>query len=218
MAVAAVADAAAAKEACREMEAVLKSEYVVTDPAVFVAVEAMRRGLPMDKASTDRAVCLLTCAPNGVQVMSADIEGLVQTSLNLGVMTTGDKELIASFCVRSSVASQKAMLVERLERLMGQLGGCVEVQGDYPGWAYQQESPLRDLLVEVYTEQYGSAPRIEAIHAGLECGMFIDKMPGLDCVSLGPDMEDIHSCREKLHIGSVQRVWKMTVEALRRMK
>jgi len=124
----------------------------------------------------------------------------------------------ASFCVRSSVESQKEMLVDRLTWLTEQLGGTVSVSGDYPGWQYRQESPLRDLLTQVFTEQYGHAPVVEAIHAGVECGLFCGKIPGLDCVSVGPDLSEIHTFRERLHIASTQRVWAMVVETLRRMK
>lgn len=150
--------------------------------------------------------------------MSADIPGLVQTSLNLGVLTTSQDTLEASFCVRSSVDSQKEMLVDRLRCLSVQLGGTAAVSGDYPGWEYRQDSALRDLMVEVFTQQYGHAPKVEAIHAGVECGLFAGKLPGLDCVSFGPDLTDIHTCRERLHISSVQRVWTMVVELLGRMK
>ena len=218
-AVLAVESADAARQACEKMDRVLKNEYRVTDPAVFVTAEpGESRSLPMDADSTGRVLCLLLCAPNGIQAMSADIPGLVQTSLNLGILATGAEKLEASFCVRSSVGTQKEMLVERLRTLTAQLGGRTEVFGDYPGWEYCRDSALRELMVEVFTEQYGYAPKIEAIHAGLECGMFADKLPGLDCVSVGPDMTDIHTCREKMSISSVQRVWSMTVELLARMK
>ena len=171
----------------------------------------------MDRDSTDRVLCLLTNCPNGVQVMSADMEGLVQTSLNLGVLTTADGAVEASFCVRSSVDSQKEMVTDRLRCLTQQLGGSIRVTGDYPGWQYRHDSPLRDLLTQVYMEQYGKVPSVEAIHAGVECGLFCGKIPELDCVSIGPDLTDIHTCREKMHIASVQRTWALLTETLRRM-
>lgn len=217
-AVLAVADEAAALAVCGEMDAALKNEYAVTDPGIRVWAQPGGEGEPMDGPSTEKITALLTCAPNGVQAMSADIEGLVQTSLNLGILTCGEDAVEASFCVRSSVESQKRMLLDRLTCLTELLGGTVSVSGDYPGWQYRQVSPLRDLLAEVFTEQYGHAPRIEAIHAGLECGLFSGKLPGLDCVSVGPDLTDIHTYRERLHIASTQRLWAMVVEALRRMK
>ena len=171
----------------------------------------------MDWASTERAVCMLTCLPNGIQAMSADMPGLVQTSLNLGILTTGDDAVHASFSVRSSVATQKQMLIQRLRSLMERLGGSVSTHGEYPGWEYMPQSPLRDLMVQVFTDQYGYAPKVEAIHAGLECGLFSAKLPGLDCVSFGPDLKEIHTFRESMSVASVQRVYAMVVETLKRM-
>ena len=201
------------------MDAALKNEYRVTDGGVYVTAEqGGSELLPMDEASTVRVLTFLSCAPNGVQALSADIQGLVQTSLNLGILKTSEGEVTAAFALRSSVESQKEMLVHRLERLTAALGGSTEAVGDYPAWAYRADSPLRELMSEVFKEQYGHDPKIEAIHAGLECGLFAGKLPGLDCISIGPDLTEIHTTREKMHIASVQRVWKMVVEVLRRMK
>ncbi len=219
VAVISAADVNAVKTVCAQMQDALKNEYRSTDAGVFTDVgETEADLLPMDAASTHNTVCLLACAPNGIQAMSHEIDGLVQTSLNLGVLKTEEQQLSASFCVRSSVETQKQMLVDRLTCLMSALGGSVEVSGDYPGWEFQKDSALRDLMAEVYTEQYGQSPRIEAIHAGVECGMFAGKLPGLDCVSFGPDLTEIHTFRERMHIASVQRTWKLVVEVLRRMK
>ena len=217
-AVVAAADGQAVKAVCARLDTELKNEYRTTDPAVFVSVSEVGAGAPMDADSTRRVLTFLTCAPNGIQAMSADIPGLVQTSLNLGILTTEDSTVNGSFCVRSSVDSQKQMLVERLTCLTETLGGTMAVFGDYSGWEYRKDSPLRELLVEVFTEQYGYAPKIEAIHAGVECGIFAGKLPGLDCVSMGPDLTEIHTCRERLHIASVQRLWVMVLETLKRMK
>lgn len=213
-----VADAAAAKAAAQEMGAHFAAEYRVTDPNVAVSVEDAGEGEAMDAASTKKVLCMLTCLPNGVQVMSADIAGLVQTSLNLGILTTEDSVVRASFCVRSSVDSQKEMLKARLSSLMEQLGGSVEFFGEYSGWEYLADSPLRDRLVAVFREQYSREPRIEAIHAGVECGIFAGKLPGLDCVSIGPDLFEIHTPRERMSISSVQRLWNFVLEVLKRSK
>ena len=212
------ADPEAVLAVCRELDAQLKNEYRTTDPNVFVTAAESTASLPMDDDTTRRVLCFLTCAPNGIQAMSADMPGLVQTSLNLGILKTEKDAVIASFCVRSSIDGQKQMLVERLTCMTEALGGTVEVFGDYSGWEYRPDSPLRELLVEVFTQQYGHAPRIEAIHAGVECGIFSGKLPGLDCVSMGPDLTEIHTCREKLYISSVQRLWTMVLETLKRMK
>ncbi len=211
-------DAEAVRSVCKEMDEQLKNEYRITDPSVFVAAEEGIYSLPMDQESTDRVLCFLTCLPNGIQAMSAGIPGLVQTSLNLGILDTFEARLVGSNSVRSSVGSQKQMLIDRLTCLTENLGGSVKVSGDYSGWEYRQDSPLRDLLVEVFVEQYGYEPKMEAVHAGLECGIFVGKLPGLDCVSLGPDLTEAHTYREKLYIASVQRVWTMLLETLKRMK
>ena len=213
-----VEDEPASQAVCTAMNEALANELRVTDPGVRVTVAPGQCGIPMDQASTAKVICLLTCAPNGIQTMSADIPDLVQTSLNLGVLTCTEDAVQASFCVRSSVDSQKQMLVDRLESLATQLGGTLEVEGDYPGWEYLPESPLRQLMVEVFTQQYGHAPKVEAIHAGVECGLFAGKIPGLDCVCIGPDLTDIHTFRERIHIASLQRTWVLVTEVLRQMK
>ena len=212
------ADAAAAQAVCAEMDAAFKKEYRVNDPAITVSVRPAETALlPLDESSSRSVVCMLTCLPNGIQAMSADMPGLVQTSLNLGILTTGDDAVHASFSVRSSVATQKQMLIQRLRCLMERLGGSVSTHGEYPGWEYMPQSPLRDLMVQVFTDQYGYAPKVEAIHAGLECGLFSAKLPGLDCVSFGPDLKEIHTFRESMSVASVQRVYAMVVETLKRM-
>ena len=213
------ADPEAARSAVEALAAALREEHRVTDPGLTVAVGPWEpEGLPLDGPSTRRALCLLTCAPNGVQAMSADIPGLVQTSLNLGILTTGERELSAAFCVRSSVDSQKEMLKDRLSCLMEQLGGRAEFSGDYPGWAFRADSPLRERMVAIFRAQYGHEPKVEAIHAGVECGLLAGKLPGLDCVSIGPELLEIHTPRERMGVASVQRTWKLVTELLRQWK
>lgn len=213
------ADADSVRAVAKNMEAAFRHEYRTTDPNVFVQVEnAVTERIPMDEACTFKVINMLTCLPNGIQAMSADISGLVLTSLNLGVLATEEDELLASFCLRSSVATQKQMLVDRLACQMRLLGGSVCVFGDYPSWEYKPESALRDLMANVFREQYGRDPEISAIHAGLECGMFTGKLPDLDCVSIGPDMAEVHTYRESMSISSVRRVWSFLTEVLRRSR
>ena len=208
-----------ALSACERMDAAFRNEYAVTDPGVRLTVTKEGEGMPMNWPSSERVLNMLVCCPDGVQAMSPDIPGLVQTSLNLGVLSTGEAEVKATFCIRSSIESQKKMLVNKVTCLTPLIpGASVTSTGDYPGWQYRHDSPLRDLLTEVFTEQYGHPPRVEAIHAGLECGLFSGKLPGLDCVSVGPDLDEIHTFRERLHIASTARLWAMVVEVLRRMK
>lgn len=218
-AVVTVADGSAARKAAETLAAEMKKEYRIADPGLTVAVETVEtKSLPMDEVTTGKALCMLTCLPNGVQAMSMDIPGLVQTSLNVGILKCGDDELTAVCSVRSSVASQKQMVRDRLRCLTEQLGGRVDVVGDYPAWEYLPDSPLRERMIEVYREQYGKEPVVETVHAGLECGLLGEKLPGLDCVSFGPDLTDIHTPRERMHIASVQRTWKLLCEVLKRSK
>lgn len=163
-----------------------------------------------------KVIALLNAAPNGVQVWSEDIPGLVQTSLNLGI-TELKEDLRLTFAVRSSVNQEKQELLARLEEAAKFYGAVYTCKGDYPAWEYKKDSPLRDTMVEVYKDLYGKAPEVVAIHAGLECGLLSEKLPGLDCVSIGPDMQDIHTSREKLHIASTKRTWEFVLEVLKRL-
>ena len=213
-------DTAALTALAAEWQTRLRHEYAPIEPGLTVSVTACgeKTADAMTEESADRVLCLLLCVPNGVQAMSGSLPGLVQTFLNLGILTTGEDAVELHFGVRSSLASQKEMLTERLTVLTRQLGGSVEVFGDYPAWEYRAESPLRELMCEVYREQYGAEPKIEAIHAGLECGLLCEKLPGLDCVSIGPEMLEIHTPRERMSVASVGRVWRFLREVLRRSR
>ncbi len=161
-------------------------------------------------------IALLNAAPNGIQAWSQDIPGLVQTSLNLGVVSLNE-ELKMTFAVRSSVNQEKQALLRRLEELAAFHGGSYTQTGDYPAWEYKKDSKLRRTMVEVYRGQYGSEPQVLAIHAGLECGLLSEKLPGLDCISVGPQMHDIHTSRERLDIASTQRTWNFLLEVLKQL-
>lgn len=200
----------------KELEETLQAEFSTKDPGVRIEME--REGnvakLCLDRASGDKVRKLLLLMPNGVQAMSADMHGLVQTSLNNGIMCLEEDCFSLTTSVRSSVSSEKEALITRITALTELLGGETEISGDYPGWTYQKESRFRDLCVKVYEEMYGKKPRIMAIHAGLECGILLEKKPGLDCISLGPDMKDIHTTEERLSISSTKRVWEYLCRVL----
>ena len=165
---------------------------------------------------TAKVIALLNAVPNGVQAWSADIPGLVQTSLNLGI-TELDEQLRLNLSVRSSVNQEKLDLLDRLEKIAQFHDAEYHFGGSYPAWEYRKDSPLRDTMVRVYTEMFGNAPEVVAIHAGLECGILSEKLPGLDCVSLGPQMYDIHTSRERLNIASTERTWKYLLEVLKQL-
>ena len=212
-------DLPAAKQIVSACTADLRKEYAVADPGVTVTLEkAAVCPQALTEEATLRVVRYLLLVPNGIAAMSMDIPGLVQTSCNLGIFHVADGVLTAVSSVRSSVASQKQMLLARFAALSRLLGGSLQVTGAYPAWEYRRESVLREKMAAVYEQQIGRAPKIEAIHAGLECGLFAGQLPGLDCVSFGPDLVDIHTAREKMSISSVQRTWKFLLGVLEALK
>ena len=171
--------------------------------------------LPTDL--TAKVIALLCSAPNGVQAWSQDIDGLVQTSLNLGIAQLEKDQLRLTFAVRSSVNQEKRELLLQLAKLAEFNEAQYSEMGDYPAWEYRKESGLRDTMVETYRDMFGKEPEVVAIHAGLECGILSDKLPGLDCVSIGPEMHDIHTSRERLGIQSTKRTWEFLLEVLKRL-
>ncbi|MBQ3252533.1 MAG: aminoacyl-histidine dipeptidase [Oscillospiraceae bacterium] len=171
-------------------------------------------GNAVSAEQTAKIISLLCAAPNGVQAMSQNIDGLVQTSLNLGIARL-DEDMVLHFSVRSSVEEEKHQLIEKLRQLCLFHGGQFTMTGEYPAWEYRADSPLRDTMCRVYQQMYGKEAQVVAIHAGLECGLLGKKLPGLDCVSIGPEMHDIHTSREKLGIASVERTWQFLLEVLK---
>ena len=139
----------------------------------------------------------------------------METSLNMGLLNSSKEGLSLGFSLRSSFESAKNGLKQQLFALTESLGGSSQATGDYPGWAYRKDSPLREKMAEVYEKMYGRQPEIQAIHAGLECGFFQEKIPQLDCVSIGPDMKDIHTTEETMSISSVCRTWEFLCQVLR---
>lgn len=174
-------------------------------------------GPALSEEDSRRVVRLLLDAPNGIQSMEPDLPGQVRTSLNLGVMRLEAGELSLTWSVRSSDAGEKEALIARLEALAGSAGGSFSRRGEYPAWPYRKDSPLRETMVRVFRRLYGREPKVETIHAGLECGILADKVPGLDAVSFGPQMVDIHSDRERMSVESVQRTWEYLREVLREL-
>lgn len=197
-----------------ELQAEVREQY--NEPEVTIQafdVDALG-GNSLSTESTAKIISLLCAAPNGVQSWSQDIEGLVQTSLNMGVIKLGERFNV-TFSVRSSVNTEKVELLDQLKKLAEMFDASYTQMGDYPAWEYKKESHLRDTMVATYRAMFDKEPKVEAIHAGLECGLFSEKLPGLDCVSIGPQMHDIHTSRERLEIASTERTWKFLLEVLK---
>ena len=211
-----VSDVEALNAEVSAFDKILKTEYATKDSGIFAKVVVKEVGsfnavTEEDSKKTGNLIYLLL---GGVQAMSGDVEGLVETSLNMGLLSMQKDQINLGFSVRSSIESAKYMLEEKLYALTESLGGNCKSTGDYPGWAYRVDSPLRDSMAKIYTEMFGKAPKIEAIHAGLECGFFLGKIPELDCVSIGPDMKDIHTTEETMSISSVKRTWEFILKVL----
>ena len=201
---------------CQQLQEEIRQQYEEPEAAIYGDNLDALGGNALTAESTAKVIALLNAAPNGVQAWSRDIEGLVQTSLNLGVVRL-EEELTLTFAVRSSVNQEKRDLLKRLEDLAHFNGGSYTQMGDYPAWEYKRDSKLRDVMVEKFTQMYGKKPEVVAIHAGLECGLLSEKLPGLDCVSIGPDMHDIHTSRERLEIASTRRTWEFLLEVLKEL-
>ena len=213
-------DCTAFEEAVRAVEAELQNEQKVGDPDLVIKINKVgeKQAMVLDRSSKTQVLTMLVLLPNGVQAMSMSLENLVETSLNLGIMNLKEDELSLSSSVRSSVESSKQFLIEKLTVLTEYVGGSVGIRGNYPGWEFQPESYIRDVFCKAYKDLTGKEPKVEALHAGLECGLFSGKVPGLDCISLGPDMSGVHTTEERLSISSTQRVWELLVEVLKRLK
>ena len=198
-----------------EMEAIFKAEYEVQDPEIkMICEEVAYDGMAMDAAATRKFVDYLLVVPNGVMGNAKHIEGLVETSLNLGIVQMEEGTIRFASAVRSSVATRKAEILAKLRILAENFGMVFEVKGDYPAWQYDSKSRLRELAVDLYEKMYNKSPKVTAIHAGLECGFISEKCPGLDMISIGPDLEHIHSPEERLSISSTGRVYEYILQLL----
>ena len=196
----------------------IKLEYKSTENSLSIFYDKMPPSLPMDKESTQKVLCLLSLSPDGIQAMSNSIPELVETSLNLGILNTIDDEVCLSHCVRSGLESQKNMLVDRLSLLSSFVGGSTEVFGNYSAWEYNPDSKLRKIAVDAYKSLYNTDPQILTIHAGLECGTFSSKISGIDCISIGPTILDVHTPRERFSISSLNRTWELLLKILKNLK
>ena len=199
-----------------KLQAEVREQYDEPNASVQAFDVDALGGNSLSTQSTAKVISLLCSAPNGVQSWSQDIEGLVQTSLNMGVVKLGER-MNVTLSVRSSVNSEKRELLDQLKKLAEMFEADYAEDGAYPAWEFKKESHLRDVMVSTYRDLFGKDAKVEAIHAGLECGLFTEKIPGLDCVSIGPQMYDIHTSRERLEIGSTQRTWDFLLAVLKNL-
>jgi dipeptidase D len=204
-------------ELMKKYQAIFRKEYRVSDPDIQIEL------LHLDE-STDREtfscigeiaiIAMLLLPPDGVQAMSQDFPGMVETSNNLGVVSTQDNIVTFEHQVRSSVSSRKFVVRKQISLLASIYGDLAKVTADYAAWEYNEHSALRESLVKLYEEKYGKKPLLSATHAGLECGILAQKLPGVDIISFGPDIQGAHTPDEKMSISSIARVWDFLIDSL----
>lgn len=199
---------------------ILRHELKASDGQVRLSVKKEETGEAqvLEPGSKALVIYLLQMLPNGVQKRSVELQGLVQTSCNLGIARISKEELTLTYSIRSSVETEKMACSDQVQLCVEFLGGIYEAHGIYPGWEYEKNSRLQEIMIEEYQRLYGKEPQVIAIHAGLECGIFSSRIPGLQCVSIGPDMQDIHSGKERLSISSTGRVWEFLLAVLKKLK
>ena len=167
-----------------------------------------------DNELKNNLIFALLCAPNGIIEMSASIKGLVETSLNLGILTTSNEEITMLFTLRSNKKSAHIALENKLKGFFSKLPCTIEASGHYPPWEFKENSELQKLYIDTYKEITGIEPSVEAIHAGLECGIFYSAIEGLDCISIGPDLFDVHTVNEKMSISSTEKIFNVLINLL----
>ncbi|EOD01588.1 Aminoacyl-histidine dipeptidase (Peptidase D) [Caldisalinibacter kiritimatiensis] len=199
---------------------ILKNELKSSDPDVNILFEKFDNNdkKVLSKQSQDKAISLLQIILNGIQTMSMDIEGLVESSTNLGVVTTKENEIMFESAVRSSVKSLKKAIVEHTQTVAEVVGAKLVTESDYPEWEYNPDSNIRKIMQKVYKEKFNKEPKLTAIHAGLECGLFKEKLGDIDMIALGPNMYDVHTPNEHLSISSTARTWELLLDVLKEIQ
>ncbi len=208
------------KSVAEHMLQVWKAEFLHDEPGIDLEVHVCQSGSfrTMTGALQKKVLTFLLNCPNGVYEYSRSLDGLVETSDNLGVVATDEEHLLFGFLVRSSATSKITEMKEKLINWCEMLGGTYQIESEYPAWMYKEESRIRPIAADAYEKVFGARPEILTIHAGLECGLLSGKKPELDCISFGPQMYDIHSYHERLSIESTQKTWEVLKEILRQCR
>ena len=210
-----------AEHAVKLVADALTKLYGRSQPNIQIAVEIepqVNEVSVLQQNCQERLIFLLNQLPDGVQSMSTQVPGLVETSLNLGIFAMEKETAVYRLSLRSSVSYELQGLSQKIRTLAGYCGANVESGSDYPAWEYRKESKLRELFCETYSLLYGKDAKAAAIHAGLECGLFCEKLPMTDMISIGPNMHDIHTPKERLEIYSAIRVYKVLEKMLCEIK
>ena len=210
-------DNKAVENAFEEIRKAFHSEYATKEPSMTCEMTKMEDRAEKSVVTSEKTIAIakyLLAIPNGIQHMSIDIEGLVETSLNVGIMELKEDVFTTDSAIRSSIEIAKMEVKEQMAVIAELSGGSISYHGEYPGWQYNPDSELRKKMLRIFKEMFGKEAEVQALHAGLECGILCEKLPGLDCVSFGPDIFDIHTTEEQLSISSTKRMWDYVVRIL----
>ncbi len=208
------------KNAFSSYTEIIKKEISTREPDFEAVLSSPTDGTfdVLDKPCLNKLIYMLCCVPNGVLEMSYDIDNLVETSLNLGILKTEPEKIILHFALRSNKQTALTALEEKLAAI-ADFNDCIfEAYGHYPPWEFKNDSELQSLYKSTYKELFAKEPKVVAIHAGLECGIFASKIEGLDCIAVGPEMHDIHTVNEKLSIPSTVAMYELILSLLEKSK
>lgn len=200
------------------MEKIFKDEFRVSDSDVRIEFDRAAVNKIMDPASCKKIIDTVVLHPNGINSWSLDIPGLVESSVNLGVIIQNENSVTFRSAVRGSVESRKFEIINELGTLAEISGSGFIHNSHYPAWTYNPNSKLRDTFVDVYKKITGKEAGIKAIHAGLECGVLSEKIPGVDIISFGPNIRGAHTPEESVSITSIQNTWKYFIEGIKELK
>ena len=209
-------DATCFEDLITEFEMTVINEYRQIENNITIYCEAgeMAEERVLTLKTKERVIFLLMTVPDGIAKMCPESQSIVQTSSNAGIMRLRDDYFSLIISIRSSISSEKEALSEKLKFLTETIGGEYIIESDYPAWEYKERSRLRDMVVTAYRDLFGKPAHVTSIHAGLECGIIYDKVNGMDIVSIGPDIEDIHTPKEKLNISSTERTWRLLLKVM----
>ncbi len=194
------------------------NEYGNLEPEAELCVCESYEAVPqkcMTADSTRKTIFALMNSPDGVVTVMKNDPEMVKSSLNMGELCIENNLLKIGYLIRSNSSGGKKAIAEKLRSFTEYLGGRAVFDSDYPSWEYRESSPLRDLMTEVFVDMYGRLPVVTAIHAGLECGLLGQKLPGADMVSIGPDIENVHTPDERMNVASVMRTWDYLLAVLK---
>lgn len=196
---------------------VIKNEIVAREPGFDAEIEILGENCydVMTPEFSKKIIYVLMCAPNGVIEMSAEIKGLVESSLNMGILKTEEDKVTILFTLRSNKKSMLNFIEEKLKMFFSCVVCEIKTSGHYPPWEYKSDSYLQTIYSKEFEKKFGYKPTFEALHAGLECGVFASAIDKFDCISVGPQMYDVHTTKEKLDILSVEKVFDVLCNVLK---